>query len=79
MQENEVFFFSEARIALAARLLSVCVAATVLMIPVFLLYLTTMGRKVTSIMVLLFVLAFAAIISLLTDAKMETVFVGTCA
>ena len=76
---SEVFFFSEARITLAVRLLSVCVAATVLMIPVFLLHLTNMNREATSVMVLIFVLVFAAIISLFTDAKMETIFVGTCA
>ncbi|KAH7317967.1 hypothetical protein BKA65DRAFT_557385 [Rhexocercosporidium sp. MPI-PUGE-AT-0058] len=76
---NEVFVFSEARIAFAARLLSVCVAATVLMIPVFLLHPTNMSSKATSVMVLMFVLTFATIISLFTDAKMETVFVGTCA
>ncbi|KAH7395481.1 hypothetical protein BKA64DRAFT_60032 [Cadophora sp. MPI-SDFR-AT-0126] len=78
-QVNEVFFFSESRIALAAKLLSVCVAVTVLMIPVFLLYLTKMDPKAISIIVLMFVLAFATIVSLFTDAKMETVFVGTCA
>lgn len=78
-REEGIFFFSAKRVALAAKLVGICVAVTVLMIPIFLLFLTEMSSEVKSVMVLIFVLAFATAISLVTDAKMETVFLGTCA
>jgi hypothetical protein len=78
IQDREVFFFSNARIAIAAKLMAVCVAVTLLLIPVFLLYLTDMSRKTTSVTVLLFVIAFAILISIFSGARVENVFVGTC-
>jgi hypothetical protein len=61
------------------RLAAVCVAVIVLLIPIFLLYLLCMSRAAVSGMVLAFVLAFATLLSLLTSAGVETVFLGTCA
>jgi hypothetical protein len=76
--DQEVYFFSGTRIALVANLIGVCIAVTTLLIPVFLLYLTEMSRKMISVMVLVFVVAFATFMSLFTGAGIESVFVGTC-
>lgn len=59
--------------------MAVCVAVTIVLIPVFLLFLTKMSRKVTSAMVLVFVLGFATLMSVFTGARVESVFVATCA
>jgi hypothetical protein len=79
VQDPAVHFFSSAKIAFVGRLAAVCVAVTILLIPIFLLYLTSMSRGAVSGMVLAFVLTFAMLVSLLTSAGVETVFVGTCA
>jgi hypothetical protein len=58
-------------------MIAICLAVAILLIPIFLLFLTEMSRKASSVMVLLFVLAFAISMSLM-GAKAESVFVGTC-
>ena len=78
-QDPAVYFFSATKIAFVGRLAAVCVAVIVLLIPIFLLYLLCMSRAAVSGMVLAFVLAFATLLSLLTSAGVETVFLGTCA
>jgi hypothetical protein len=78
VQDRKVYYFSGDKIVILARLMAVCVAVMILLIPVFLLYLTDMSRKTTSIMVLAFVLAFATLMSVFTGARIESVFVGTC-
>ena len=78
VQQKEVYYFSRERIILAAKLLAVSVEVTALLMPVFLLALVEMTMVVTLITVLLFVLAFAALMSLSTGAKAENVFIGTC-
>jgi hypothetical protein len=79
IQDPGVHFFSTTKIAFVGRLAAVCIAVTILLIPIFLLYLTRMSRVAVSGMVLAFVLAFATLMSLLTSAGVETVFLGTCA
>jgi hypothetical protein len=79
VQDPAVHFFSSKKIAFVGRLAAVVVAVTILLIPIFLLYLTQMSRGAVSGMVLAFVLAFATLMSLLTSAGVETVFAGTCA
>ncbi|KAG9229597.1 hypothetical protein BJ875DRAFT_522616 [Amylocarpus encephaloides] len=69
--------FSVHKIALGAKWLSVCVAVTILLIPVFLLFLTRTSSAETVVMVLLFVLAFASIMSL-AGASVVSLFIGTC-
>lgn len=78
VQDPAVHFFSSAKIAFVGRLAAVCVAVTILLIPIFLLYLTKMSRGAVSGMVLAFVLAFATLMSFLTSAGVETVFASTC-
>lgn len=53
------------------------VAVTVLLIPIFLLYFFKLSEILSAAMVLIFVLAFAAMMSIFTGGKVETVFVGT--
>jgi hypothetical protein len=77
-EDPEVHFFCRSRIVLVGKLIAVCIAVTILLIPIFVLYLTEMGRKEVSAMVLVFVLMFAMLTSLFTDAAVEIVFVGTC-
>ena len=79
VQDPQVYFFSTDKIALVGKIMAVCVAVTIVLIPVFLLFLTEMSRKTTSIMVLVFVLGFATLMSLLTGASVERVFAATCA
>ena len=58
-------------------MIAICLVVAILLIPIFLLFLTELSRKTTSVMVLVFVLAFAVSMSLM-GAKAESVFVGTC-
>ncbi|KAF4630545.1 hypothetical protein G7Y89_g7598 [Cudoniella acicularis] len=74
-QDPHTYFFSTQNITLFARILAVSVAITIILIPIFILFLAEMSRKTTSIMVLVFVLAFAALMSM-TGTKAENVFVG---
>jgi hypothetical protein len=76
--DPDVYSFSRSKIVVVGRLIAVCVAVTVLLIPIFLLYLTQMSRGAVAGMVLAFVLAFAALMSLFTGAGAEVVFIGTC-
>jgi len=79
VRDPAVHFFSSSKIAFLGRLAAVCVAVTISLIPIFLLYLTQMNREAVAGMVLAFVLAFATLTSLLTSAGVETVSLGTCA
>ncbi|KAF8850126.1 hypothetical protein BDZ45DRAFT_207642 [Acephala macrosclerotiorum] len=76
--DKQVQFFSSAKLALFAKFLTICVAITILLIPIFLLSLVEMSKVVTLIVVLIFVLTFATLMSLLTAAGPESIFVGTC-
>ncbi|KIN08807.1 hypothetical protein OIDMADRAFT_23563 [Oidiodendron maius Zn] len=76
-QEQIVYLFSNDKISLFAQMIAICLVVAILLIPIFLLFLTEMSRKTTSVMVLVFVLAFAVSMSLM-GAKAESVFVGTC-
>ncbi|KAH8589330.1 hypothetical protein B0O99DRAFT_336721 [Bisporella sp. PMI_857] len=79
IQDQHVYFFSTDKIARVGKIMAVCMAVTIVLIPVFLLFLTELSKKATSIMVLVFVLSFAALMSLLTGARVENVFAATCA
>jgi uncharacterized RDD family membrane protein YckC len=76
--DQHVYFFSSEKVSLVAKIMAVCVAVTILLIPVFLLFLTQMTRNMTSVMILIFVLAFATLMSLFTGARAESVFISTC-
>lgn len=76
-KDSTVELFSASRIAIVARLVVVCFAVLVLYIPVILFLLTSMSRACMSVVVLTFVLVFSSIMSLLTDAGIQEIFVGT--
>jgi hypothetical protein len=60
-----------------ARLIVVFFAVSVLFIPVILFLLTSMSRAWMTVVVLSFVFIFSIMISLLTDAGMQEIFIGT--
>ncbi|PMD59944.1 uncharacterized protein K444DRAFT_529515, partial [Hyaloscypha bicolor E] len=72
-----VHFFATGRINILARLIVVFFAVSVLFIPVILFLLTPMSRGWMSCVVLVFVFIFSAMISLLTEAGMSDIFIGT--
>jgi len=75
--DSSIEFFSENRIGIFAGLISVFLAVTVLFIPVILFLLTSMGRSWMAVVTLSFVLIFSVMITLLTDAGVQEIFVGT--
>jgi hypothetical protein len=77
--EGDVHFFSEKSIALAAKLIAVIIACAILLVPVLILSLKSLSEKAAAIMVLVFVLTFAVVMSLFSKAKLESLFIGTCA
>ncbi|KAF5871300.1 uncharacterized protein Bfra_007816 [Botrytis fragariae] len=77
--EETVKFFSTFRISLLSKLLVVCMTVLILLIPVFLLLTIPMEAGWMAFAVLAFVLLFSVMISLLTDAGTQEIFVGTSA
>jgi len=71
-------FFSYRRIAFVANIIVVCITISVLLIPVFVLYMANITRLQSSGVVLAFTVLFATMISLITDIKIENVFMSTC-
>jgi len=78
-EEEGTYLFSYRRIAVAAKIIVVCIAISVLLTPVFVLYMANITRLQSSAVVLVFTALFATIISLLTDTKTENVFMSACA
>jgi hypothetical protein len=72
-----VEFFSTARISLFARLIAVFLAVVILFIPVILFLLVPMSKAWMAIVVLAFDFGFSVMVSLLTDAGIQEIFVGT--
>jgi hypothetical protein len=70
-------FWSIPRIAICARLVAVFFAVLVLFIPVILFLLTSMSKAWMAVVVLTFDFVFCVMISLLTDAGIQEIFIGT--
>jgi len=70
-------FFSGARINLVARLMAVFFAVSILFVPVILFLLVSMSKAWMAVVVLTFVFGFAIIVSSLTEAGIQEIFVGT--
>lgn len=62
---------------MTANLIVVFIAVLILFVPVILFLLTPMSRAWMAIVVLTFVFVFSGMISLLTDAGVPEIFVGT--
>lgn len=76
---GEVIYFSKRKIVLVAKLIAILLSVVILLLPVFMLSVITMNRKIATTLVLIFVLTFAILMSLFADAKAEIVFISTCA
>jgi len=79
MHDNEVHFFTAQRITVLVRFITVIIASTVILTPVLIFSLMDLSQKAASCVVLVFVLAFVIVMLLLTEAKMEDLFIGTYA
>jgi hypothetical protein len=69
--------FSTARTSLAARLITVFVTELMLFTPVIVFSLVSMSRAWTAIVVLILTFSFPIIVSLLTNAGIQEIFLGT--
>jgi len=75
---SEVYTFSRVKVAILAKVLALTVAFMILMIPILLLYLAEMSDGARAGLILVFVPAFAILMSLFLKARVEAVFIGTC-
>jgi len=64
---------------LAKFVFAILIPVTMLLAPVLLLSLVSMQRKLATTVVIVFVLAFAVLMSALAGAKVEVIFLSTCA
>jgi len=71
--------FKDKRIEIVVNTIAVCLAVALLLTPVLLLFLVSMSRGAMAATVVGFVLAFAVIMSVVTDAKAEQILIGTAA
>jgi hypothetical protein len=76
-KDPSVELFSTYRISIFAKLIVVFFAVLVLFVPVILFFLTSMSKAWMAVVVLSFVFIFSVMMSLLTDAGVQEVFVGT--
>jgi ABC-type protease/lipase transport system fused ATPase/permease subunit len=78
-EADEVVLFSTKRIIIVAKLIAVLISVVILLLPVFMLSIVPMKRKIATTLVLIFVLIFGLLMSLFAGAKARTVFVSSCA
>ena len=76
-QDPIVDEYSKGRVHFLARLMVVFFAVILLFVPVILFLISDMGRAVMAVVVLAFVSMFSISISLLTDAQLPEIFIGT--
>lgn len=74
-----IFHHSSDRLAICGRLIVVFLAVNFLLIPVFLLFLVQMSRAAMALVVMGFLLAFAAVLALVAQARMGEILIGTAA
>lgn len=75
--DKAVDYYSSSRIKSVVRVFSVCIAVGILLVPVYLLFLVPMARGVMAITASAFLVLFAGIMTFMTGAKLDFVFVGT--
>ncbi|CAG8971913.1 hypothetical protein HYALB_00007829 [Hymenoscyphus albidus] len=73
-----IYTFSRTKAVIVAKVLALIITFTILLMPVMLLYLKPMSNAARARMVLVFVLAFATLMSLFLKARVEVLFIGTC-
>ncbi|CZR51636.1 uncharacterized protein PAC_01513 [Phialocephala subalpina] len=79
IQDPYVDQYSEARVGLLTRIIAVFLAVCILLIPVMLLFLVDMSKQAMAWLVFVFVLAFCGMISVMTEAKVQDIFIATAA
>lgn len=74
-----VHHYSTSRLGIVAKLVASAVAFGILLIPVFILYLTNLSREKMAVIVGSFVLMFMVSISVLVDVTAHDFFIGIAA
>jgi hypothetical protein len=74
-----VDIYSSWKVTILANILQVSLAAIILLIPVFLLFLVEMSRPMMTVVASIFVVLFSVVVSSVTGAKVQEVFCGTAA
>ena len=70
-------YYDKSSVSNLARVISVCLVVGILLAPVFLLFLVPMARGLMALTASAFLFLFAAVLSFMTDAKLEVIFIGT--
>lgn len=78
-QQGTIDQYSTHRVSAFAKLISVLIAVAILVIPIFVLLWIPETRAWISATVLISVFVFSALMSLLTEARVQEVLVGTAA
>jgi hypothetical protein len=74
-----VTLYSEYWLKFASNTISLSLAAWSLLVPVYLLFLVPMARGTMAVVASIFVLVFVILMSALTDAKQQEIFMGAAA
>jgi uncharacterized membrane protein len=77
--DHRVRFYDNSRLDTLIKIVVAFLSVALLMIPVWLLFVVKMSHTVMTVIVLLFVFVFAAVLSLFTTAKRQEVFFGAAA
>ncbi|RDL37021.1 uncharacterized protein BP5553_04454 [Venustampulla echinocandica] len=78
-QDPFVTHYSPSRLTWLVKSITVSLAVGILFVPVYLLFLVPMSRAMMAGISSIFVFAFAVLLSVITDAKMQEVFAGSAA
>lgn len=78
-EDQYVTHWSASRVYWLANTVTVSLAAGILFVPVYLLFLIPMSRAMMVGVSSVSVVAFAILLSVITDAKMQEVFIGSAA
>jgi len=71
--------YAKSRLTILIKVIAVAMAVSMLLVPVLLLFLVSMSRQTMAWTVVGFVLAFSTIMSIVTEAKVHEILIGTAA
>jgi hypothetical protein len=74
-----MFLYKDSRYATARKIASVILSVSLLLTPVFVLYLVGMPRVAMVSTVFGFVIAFSVVLSLVTEGRLQDILIGTAA
>ena len=78
-KKTGLFIIDENRFATTRMIISVILSVSLLLSPVFLLFLISMPRVAMVSTVFGFVIAFSVVLSLVTEGKLQEILIGTAA